>query len=298
MVDSKSFHFIQKIVNSVLNEEKDRNRAIDKKLPMPFPCQCGVLCSNRELLRPVIRAFDTLYLEYMELHKEYSKLFQAAWIRRSGEKIYYSRRHPPPEVEPRRPFVIDEISPFEDVLVDYWAREAVKTIPEEVTGATPEEKRLETIRLRMRYRSRSLLGRLTSWLLSIVYAYRDCICFNCDYREALLDFRTALTKLQREYTNVYLEYSALLSALQVMRPSPGDDTKYILVRDLNTLPRLSFTTADKLPKKSESPQRPVLPPPPTIPRVSEPVAQQDAVQILLDQCQCEVVTADITEDLR
>ncbi|VDL97806.1 unnamed protein product [Schistocephalus solidus] len=306
LVGSQSFRFIQNIVTYVLDEEKQRNRAIDKKLPLPFPCKCGVLCSNRELLRPVIRAFDRLYLEYMELQKEYSKLFQAAWIRRHEEKIYYSRRHPPPEVEPRIPFVIDEVFPFEDVLVDYWTQEAAKIAAEEVTGRTPDEKRLETIRVRMRYKSRSLLGRLTSWFLSIVYAYRDCTCFNCNYREALLDYRMALNNLQREYTAVYQQYMALISALKVLKPSPGENIKYILVRDLDALSRLSLPRRKKLSQEVEKPRTlaslpPPPPPPPTpppLPRISEPTTKQDPVQILLDQCQCEVVTADITEDLR
>ncbi|VDN14074.1 unnamed protein product [Dibothriocephalus latus] len=314
MVGRRRFHLIQKTVTAVLEEEKQRNRAIDKKLPMLFPCRCRILCSNRELLRPVIWAFDKLYIEYMELHKDYSRLFQAAWIRRQEEKIYYSRRPPPPEVEPQRPFVIEEVSPFEDEIADYWAKEAAKTGAEEVTGSgTSEERRLETVRVRMRYKSRNPFRRFISWCRSIVYAYRDCTCLNCDYREGLLDFRAALTSLQREYTTVYLQYTALISALQVRRPAPGDDIKYILVRDLDAITRWFEKTEEKKKEEikkaeesgRETPKPPSPPPPPPSPLppapillLAQPNAKPDAVQLLLDQCECEMVTADITEDLR
>ncbi|KAL5960958.1 hypothetical protein TSMEX_011315 [Taenia solium] len=196
----------------------------------PFPCACGATCSFAEYLQPIISAFDRLYLEYIAVHRDYTNLFRATWVRpvrkavsnvgkeneNEPEKVFFSMHDPPPTMS-GLPTLLDperiKVTPMACPPVDE------NTTSFEFHGRRnkkEEEMRLEIIRKRLVQH----LEERSTWvkLWPFTYAYKVCLCLYCDYRDCVTDYQRAIEKLKAEYDFVYRQYEILFGAVDMLPP--------------------------------------------------------------------------------
>lgn len=221
---------VWKVVAEVLGEEREYKRAMKKNKKIPFPCACGATCSFAEYLQPIISAFDSLYLEYIAVHRDYTNLFRATWVRpvckavsKEGEedengtkKVLFSMHEPPPTLselpnllDPDRIKVTPMVCPSVDENTTSFEFHGKENKEE-------EEMRLKIIRKRL---VQNLEGRPV-WvqLWPFTYAYKVCLCLYCDYRDCVTDYRRAIEKLKTEYDFLYRQYEILFGAVDMLPP--------------------------------------------------------------------------------
>lgn len=219
---------VERTVAEVLMEERKNKEALKNNKKLHFPCLCGATCSFAEYLRPIISAFDKLYLEYVALHQDYTNLFKATWVKQAeggqtkdgdgecnkSDMVLYSLHDPPP-FESRLPSVLDpdliKIIPAGVIPLD----KETQTLSEE-DREDVEELRMEIIRMR----TKQNLVKQTIWtkLWPYIFAYKVCLCIYCDYRECVRDYQTAIQKLKSEYDIVYQQYEVLFGSVDMLPP--------------------------------------------------------------------------------
>ncbi|VDP76708.1 unnamed protein product [Echinostoma caproni] len=217
-------------VKHILRQEQRVKYAITRNKSLPFPCKCLQLCEFGSLLKILYNAFETLYEEYESLHYEYTTLFRMTDFTVSGTNIYLSNSgQAVGAVETTMP---SEIINLIDFARDAGMREErKKAIASEDVWLKTYELHMECVRLYMIKVAKPEQDRFMEWVLSHVWAMSKCICYHCDYRDALVAYRKALLQLHLEYLTIYAHYFALLTSprapenrflTKALRMNPGD----------------------------------------------------------------------------
>ncbi|KAM7537531.1 hypothetical protein Aperf_G00000063096 [Anoplocephala perfoliata] len=222
---------VDKVVSEVVVEERNYKQAMLHNTKLPFPCRCGAICSYSLYLKPIITAFDKLYEEYVELHRDFKNLFDSSWTRPmirveyEGDtvvkhdnvtRILYSQQQPPPQ-ESGLPTIIDpnriRVTPLET------------SSPDETTPETDfckkhkeEEESFRIMILRKRIALKLEKPSIWARFLAYIYAYKQCLCLYCDYRDCVNDYQRAILKLKNEYGRLYRRYEILFGAVDMLPP--------------------------------------------------------------------------------
>ncbi|KAH9282355.1 hypothetical protein ECG_03856 [Echinococcus granulosus] len=219
------------VVAEVLKEEREYKRAMNRNKKVPFPCACGATCSFAEYLQPIISAFDKLYMEYIAVHRDYTNLFHATWVRpvckaalkveedvkgNESDKVLFSLHEPPPTISGLPPLLDPDrikVTPIVCPSVDENTTSLESYRREDKEEA---KMRLEIIRKRL---VQHLEGQ-SMWvkLWPFTYAYKVCLCLYCDYRDCVTDYRNAIEKLKAEYDVLYRLYEILFGAVDMLPP--------------------------------------------------------------------------------
>lgn len=220
-----------KVVSEVIIEERNNKHAMLHNTKLSFPCRCGAMCSYSLYLEPIITAFDKLYGEYVELHRDFTNLFDASWTRPmikveyEGDtivkqdkvtRILYSQQQPPPQ-ESGLPTIIDpnriRITPPETSLRE--------EITPDLDFCRKHKEEMENFRLMiLRKRLALELEKPSLWsrFLAYVYAFKECFCLHCSYLECINDYQRAIPKLKKEYDHLYRKYEVLFGAVDMLPP--------------------------------------------------------------------------------
>ncbi|VDO02646.1 unnamed protein product [Rodentolepis nana] len=222
---------VDNVASAVISEDLKNRRAMKNNTKLPFPCHCRAVCSYSVYLKPVVTSFDKLYMEYVDVHRDFTNLFKATWtkpvIKGLDEickpdyrpTIMFSHCQPPPE-ESLLPNILDpnriRPTPVEAFIYDEKTSSVVmnrKQIGEN------EDTRLMILkkRLTLELEKKSFWHRIRPY----IYAYKECLCLNCDYRDCIYDYRRAIRKLRDEYDLLYRKYEVLFEA-EDMLPPEGD----------------------------------------------------------------------------
>ncbi|KER32861.1 hypothetical protein T265_01149 [Opisthorchis viverrini] len=221
---------IYKDVQNILRQEQRVKVAITRKKSLPYPCKCHQLCEFGELLLTMYNAFEKLYEAYDALHSDYSTLFRASAFRVDGTTITL--------YEDARSFAAGGATPappevnIEDLSIDVNLREErQKALADEDIWRKTYELHMECVRLCMLKVAKPEQDRFMDWVNSHIWAVTKCICYHCDYRDALLSYRHAILTLHMEYLSLYCQYLALLYCQRVQDSRPT--AKTLIVRGMN-----------------------------------------------------------------
>ncbi|TPP66183.1 hypothetical protein FGIG_03028 [Fasciola gigantica] len=202
---------IYRDVKHILRQEQRVKLAISRNKSLPFPCKCRQLCEFGPLLKILYRAFETLYEEYEMLHYEYTTLFRMTDFTVSGTNIYLN--------DSGEEIGATEITmPSERINLIDFARDAdmreerKQAVASEDVWRKTYELHMECVRLYMIQVAKPEQDRFMEWLYSHIWAQAKCICYHCDYRDALVAYRKAILNLHLEYLTVYAQYFALLTS--------------------------------------------------------------------------------------
>lgn len=213
------------VVKEVLFEERKNKRALSKYKRLPFPCKCGAICSFSEYVAPIIRCFDLLYADYIKLHRDYTLLFNATWIRvkdgnhKGNSALTYTSHLPPPEAS-ELPKILDF--------------DRIRRVPLETTNSLTfpmftntriNENSLREEVIRSRIRQRLLKRTFLTSLWCHIYAHKTCLCLNCDYRDCVVDYNEGVKRLKDEYDRVFSQYEALFTSVDVL---PSEESRKII----------------------------------------------------------------------
>ncbi|KAA0200978.1 hypothetical protein FBUS_07234 [Fasciolopsis buskii] len=198
-------------IKHILRQEQRIKLAIAKNKSLPFPCKCRQLCEFGSLLKILYKAFEDLYEEYEALHYEYTTLFRMPDFTVSGTNIYLNNTG-------EAIGATEPIMPAENINLVVLAQDAEmreerkKALATEDVWRKTYELHMECVRLYMMQVAKPGQDRFMEWLYSHIWAMGKCICYHCDYRDALVAYRKALLGLHLEYLTVYAHYFALLTS--------------------------------------------------------------------------------------
>nr|CDS30119.1 conserved hypothetical protein [Hymenolepis microstoma] len=219
---------VDNVASAVIAEDLKNKRAMKNNTKLPFPCHCRAVCSYSVYLEPIITSFDKLYMEYVEVHRDFTNLFQATWTKpvikeenkedksENRPTIMFSRCQPPPE-ESLLPNILDpnriRLTPAEAFIYD----EKTSSI---VMNRKQAEDNEDTRMMILKKRLTLELEKQSFWhrIRPYIYAYKECLCLNCDYRDCIYDYRRAIRKLQDEYDLLYRKYEVLFEAEDMLPP--------------------------------------------------------------------------------
>ncbi|KAL5110347.1 hypothetical protein TcWFU_005088 [Taenia crassiceps] len=203
-------------------------RALTKYQSSPVGLSIIGLIENQT--NTISKSYGRLYLEYIAVHRDYTNLFRATWVKpvckavsnegeaneTEPEKVLFSMHEPPPTMS-ELPILLDpdriKVTPMVHPSVD------TNTTPVEIHemgSKEDDELRLEIIRKRL---AQNLEGQ-SIWvkLWPFTYAYKVCLCRYCDYRDCVTDYRRAIEKLNTEYDFLYQQYEILFGAVDMLPP--------------------------------------------------------------------------------
>lgn len=218
---------VDNVVSEVITEDRNNKQAMLNNTKLPFPCYCRAVCSYSVYLKPIISAFDKLYMEYVEVHRDFTNLFNATWTKpvikeenegdlKNRPRLVFSCNHPPPE-ESLLPNILDpnriRLTPAEASI---YEEKTSSTDMNRKQAEENEDTRLMILKKRLTLE----LEKPSSWyqMWSYLYAYKECLCLNCDYRDCIYDYRRAIRKLKDEYALLYRKYEVLFEAVDMLPP--------------------------------------------------------------------------------
>ncbi|KAA3679110.1 uncharacterized protein DEA37_0010625 [Paragonimus westermani] len=220
---------IYKEVRNVLQQEQRVKTAITRNRSLPFPCKCHQLCEFGSLLNILFNAFEKLYEAYEALHTDYTTIFRASAFLVSGVNIQLQdTAH---ALTSSSGPVVPAVVNVDDFVADVGLREErKKALANEDIWRKTYELHMECVRLCMLKITKPGNDRFVDWIKSHVWATTKCICYHCDYRDALVSYRQALLKLHLEYMSLYANYLALLHCYRVQ--DSRQTSKTIVVRGI------------------------------------------------------------------
>ncbi|KAF6776274.1 hypothetical protein AHF37_04566 [Paragonimus kellicotti] len=220
---------IYKDVQNILRQEQRVKTAITRNKSLPFPCKCRQLCEFGSLLNTLYNAFEKLYEAYEALHIDYATIFRASAFLVSGTNIQIQDNTHAFKTSSGQ--VAPAVVNIEDFAVDVSLREErKKALANEDIWRKTYELHMECVRLCMLKVAKPENDRFMDWINSHVWAITKCICYHCDYRDALVSYRQALLNLHLEYMSLYANYLALLHCYRVQ--DSRQMTKTIVVRGI------------------------------------------------------------------
>ncbi|CAH8481541.1 unnamed protein product [Dicrocoelium dendriticum] len=205
---------IYKDVQHVLRQEQRVKLAITRNKALPFPCKCGQLCEFGNLLSILYNAFEKLYEMYEALHMDYTLIFRASSFVVNGKVVQVDSGFQSMGENLGSPVPVE--MNLDDFASDVRLRqERRKALVDEDIWRKTYELHMECVRLNMLKVAKPEHERFMEWIGSHVWANAKCICYHCDYRDALLSYRHALLTLHMEYMSMYANYAALLHKRRV-----------------------------------------------------------------------------------
>ncbi|KAF8565721.1 hypothetical protein P879_08829 [Paragonimus westermani] len=220
---------IYKEVRNVLRQEQRVKTAITQNKSLPFPCKCHQLCEFGGLLNILFNTFEKLYEAYKALHVDYTTIFRASAFMVSGVNIQIQdNAH---VLTSSSGPVVPAVVNVDDFVADVSLREErKKALANEDIWQKTYELHMECVRLSILKFAKPGNDRFMDWIKSHIWATTNCICYHCDYRDALVSYRLAILKLHLEYMSLYANYLALLYCYRVQ--DSRQMSKTIVVRGI------------------------------------------------------------------
>ncbi|VDP98231.1 unnamed protein product [Trichobilharzia regenti] len=208
---------IYRDVKHILLEEQRIRKALRKNKKLPFPCKCYQLCEFGYLIQPLTSALGQLYEEYISLHRDYHNLFHADTITTDDNQIYVNntaitvrQKSKETDLNKKYPLNTNEFHYDIEHLI-----EKIEAQENERLYRRTCEPYMEAVRLYIQKMATPKWERIKLWFKNHLMARKKCICFHCDYRDALIDYRDALINLHKEYIIIYANYYALVNSLSL-----------------------------------------------------------------------------------
>ncbi|CAH8846267.1 unnamed protein product [Trichobilharzia szidati] len=210
---------IYRDVKHILLEEQRIRKALRKNKKLPFPCKCSQLCEFGYLIQPLTSALGQLYEEYISLHRDYHNLFHANTITITDDNQIYVNSTPTTIRQKSKESDLNKKYPLMNTTEFHYDIEhlidKIEAQDNERLYRKTCEPYMEAVRLYIQKMATPKWERIKLWFTNHLMARKKCICFHCDYRDALIDYRDALINLHKEYIIIYANYYALVNSLSL-----------------------------------------------------------------------------------